>query len=106
MFEFLDFISTWLNETIYTFFVDATAYVFSTLILLWWKLQIGGLEFAWDIAKGVIQALGLNTYLQNAWAAIPAESMAGLQFFRVPESVNLLLTAGMTRLVMKFTPGL
>lgn len=105
MFEFLDFIAEWFNVTIYEFVTNAVAYLFSTLMLLWLKVQLASLEFAWDVAKGVISNLGINSMLQTAWGAIPSEARSTAQFFRLLESLNLLLTAGVTRFVLSFIPG-
>ncbi|MBS1157774.1 MAG: hypothetical protein H6R15_193 [Proteobacteria bacterium] len=104
MFEFLSFIAEWINSTIYTFVTDAITYLFSTFFILWLKVQLFGLEFAWDIAKGVMQTIGANTALHNAWGMLPSDVAAAANFFKVPDSINLLITAGVTRLVLSFLP--
>lgn len=106
MFEFLEFLANWFNDGIYTWFEEAMAYVFSTLILLWFKLQLEGLKFAWGIAQGIIANLGVSSAIQNAWAGLPSDVSQAAAFFRVPEAFNILISAGVTRLVMSFIPGL
>lgn len=106
MFEYLEFIANWLQNGIYEFFTELVAYLFSTAMLLYFKAAVAGIDFAWDIAKSVINNIGLSSKMASAWAVLPADTMAAAQLFKVPESINLILTAGVTRLVMSFLPGL
>lgn len=105
MFEFLQHLANWFSTGIYDFVVEAMGYFISSAILGWFKLQLVLLEFAWDIGKSILQGLGLNTLLQSAWNALPPDVLGELQFFKIPESVNLLLTGVCTRLAMNFIPG-
>ncbi|HZX32365.1 MAG TPA: DUF2523 family protein [Rhodocyclaceae bacterium] len=106
MFEYLQQISDWLQNGIYGWFSEAVGYLIASLITLWFKLQLQVLTFAWGVAKSILSNLGVNTLLQNAWNVLPGEVLAEMKFFKIPESINLLLTGVVTRMVLKFVPGL
>lgn len=104
MFEFLQAIADWFTTGIYQFVVDATGWLFSTAILLWIKIQTDGIEFAWSVAKSILNNLGVQSYLSSFWGMLPEKVAQGLYFFKIPESINLLLTAFVTRFVMSWIP--
>ena len=104
MFEFLNSIADFFTTGIYLFVVDASAYLLSTAIIWYWKIKLAGLEFAWSIAQGVLSNLNITQSLQTFWGALPSEVSAGASFFRVPEALNLILSALATRFVMSLIP--
>lgn len=106
MFEFLQSIADFFSFGIYQWFEDATKFLISSLIVWWLEMQLSGLIFAWDVAKGVVSNLGIASAITGAWSALPADVAASARFFRIPEALNLLLTAGVTRFVMTFIPGI
>lgn len=106
MFEYLDFIANWFNNGIYSWYEEAIAYFVSNMVILWFKLQLEALRFAWSIAQTVISNLGISTAISNAWAALPADISNTANFFKVPQAFNILISAGVTRLVMSFIPGI
>lgn len=106
MFEFLQSISDFFTTGIFQFFSDLWAYSVTQLIILYFKIQLEALKFSWGIAQGVISGMGVNNLIQNSWSGIPVDVQATLNFFRIPEAVNLLISAVVTRFVMSVIPGL
>lgn len=106
MFEFLQSISDFFTQGIYDFFKDALAVLMVKAMVLWFKMQLAGLEFAWGIGSSIIQNLNLSSHINSAFSGLPAQAMSAVSFFRFPEAVNMLLTAGATRFVLNFIPGL
>lgn len=106
MFEFLQSISDFFQVGIYEWFKETAAYFMQTLIIWWIKCQIWGITFAWEIAGNILQALNINAQINAAFGGLPPQVISGMQFFKIPEGLNLLITAGMTRFVLGFIPGL
>jgi len=106
LFDLIKSVSDWFNDGVYGFFTEAIAYVFQTLILLWFKLQLEGIKFAYQVASLVLDGLNISQTLNAAWSSLPSDVASAARFFRVPEAFNLLISAGATRLVMSFIPGL
>lgn len=106
MFEFLQSISDFFTTGIYTFFEDSAKYGITTLLIWWVKAQIWGITFAWEIGQSVLSAFNVSGQIATAFGSLSPEVSAGVTFFRVPEAVNILLSAGATRFVMNMVPGL
>jgi hypothetical protein len=108
MFDFIvnwfTFIAEWISTGIYTFFTSAFAALVEWLTLVMIKWTIYATGFAWDVAKVIIQDLQLSQRLDSAWAAVPGDISSALNFFRVPEAVNMLLSSVATRWVLRFIP--
>lgn len=106
MFEFLQSISDFFTSGIYSFVEEAAKYLIETAIIWWIKTQIWGLTFAWEIAQGVLTSLNVSQHIAAGMSSLSSEVVAAINFFRVPEAINILLTAGVTRMVMSLIPGL
>lgn len=106
MFEFLQSISDFVTTGIYTFFEEAAKYGITTLLIWWVKAQIWGITFAWEIGQSVLSAFNVAGKVASAFAGLPGDVSAGINFFRIPEAINILLSAGATRFVMNMVPGL
>jgi len=72
-------------------------------LFIWWlKIKIAAVQHAWGVAQAVIQQLGISSAVQSAWASIDSTVMGYLTFFKVPDAVNVLISARVTRLVLTF----
>lgn len=98
--EFFD----WLFYGIYDFFVEAFAYLVEVLTIWMVKSAIVTTQFAWDVAEQIILDIGVTQALNSAWSTIPGDTASVLAFFAIPDVVNILLSALVTRWVLKFVP--
>ena len=104
MFEFLQAIADFFTTGIYEFFTELLALVMVKGMVLWFKAQLAGLEFAWGVGSTIIQNLNISQHISTAFSGLSGQVVATLSFFRFPEAINMLLTAGATRFVLKFIP--
>ena len=58
------------------------------------------------MAQSVLEDLALGTKINESLALLPSNVREALNFFKVPEAMTNIITAGVTRLVMRLTPGL
>lgn len=105
LFDLFKSVADWFTDGSYGFFEEFTAYLFQSFILLWFKLQLEGIKFAYNVATLVLDGLNISGTLTAAWNTLPSD-MAAARFFRIPEAFSLLISAGATRMVMSFIPGL
>lgn len=81
-----------------SFFQQIQAYIF-----IWWlKFKIFAVQHAWGVASAVIAQLGISTAIDSAWNAIDSTTMSYLTFFKVPDAINVLVSARVTRMVLSF----
>ncbi len=96
--QVLDFI----DNQIYGFVTEVFAQfvIWSTVQMIEFKILMIG--FAWDVARDIIQQLNLSSYISQAFGALDDDLFGFICFFRVPEFVNIVMSAYVTRYVMSF----
>ncbi|PCK00933.1 MAG: hypothetical protein COA42_23690 [Alteromonadaceae bacterium] len=100
MIEFFQLVSDWLNNDVYTFFDSAFIKITSWYVIWMMESQIVFLKFSWDVAKEVIESLNLSDSINDAWGTVDSTTMGYITFFKLPECLNILMNAYVTRLVM------
>ncbi len=105
MFEFLQSISDFFQTGIYTFFEETAVYFTSTLMIWWLKAKLAGLEFAWAVAQQILQGFNVSSKLAQGFAMLSPDVMQIVTFFRFPEAVNILISGGATRFILRMLPG-
>lgn len=103
--DLLNFVTEWFSTGIYNFFTAAFASFMEWLILGSLEMKLWLLKFAWGTARVVLANLGVSNLLQQAWGQFDGDTASTLMFFRIPEGLNMILSAFTTRFVLKFLPG-
>lgn len=93
-----DFVST----GIYQVLVKFTAWFIKWYMVGWWSAKLAALTFSWSVAQELINSLNLSEYINNAWGSLESRTLSMLVFFRVPEAVNIILSAAVTKFVFRF----
>lgn len=93
---------------VFSQFYDLLVFMLSVLMLLAGKLfydvSTEVILLSWEIAQEVIADLNLSEYVQTAWTGIPPVTRSMLGFFRIPEVINLLMSLGVTKFMLRFIP--
>lgn len=105
IFDFFDWVADIWNTGIYDFFTEFVEWFVIKLATLYIEMKIGAVQFAWDVAQGVMAELNISAAIEEAFGYLPSDTRAALTFFRVPESVNVLVSGLLTRFVLRFLPG-
>lgn len=100
--DFFQSIDDFIKTDIYEFFVKWFAEFVKWAVVAMIKFKIVVLKFAWDVAKEILLSLNLSQYLTAAYGSLDSRLVQFLAFFRVPESINIFLSAHVTRFVMRF----
>lgn len=74
------------------------------IIIAYLELKVYMIEIAYDFASQFIQSLGLSEAIQQAWATIPAPIASTFSYLRIPEAVNMLMSACLTRFLLGLLP--
>lgn len=99
---FLNDVSDFHQSGIYQFFkqVFAQFIIYSTVAYIEFKIFMLG--FAYDVAKEILNQLSFSTLLSQAWGSIDSNTAHLLGFFKIPEAINIVLSAKVTKFVLKF----
>jgi hypothetical protein len=106
--EFIDTIVdgiTWIINFIYfgiyEFIVEVMQELVAWLVIAKLQTMLFLIEFSWGVAKQIMVNLNVGDYIQLGFNGLDPVLMGYLNFFRVPESLNLIVQAICTRLTLK-----
>jgi hypothetical protein len=97
-FQIYDFLSVGL----YDFFakVFAEFIIYSTIVFI--KSKIFMLEFSYSVAQEIISSLNISSFLKNSFSSLNSKLLSFLNFFKIIESINIVISAYVTKFVLKF----
>ena len=104
MADFFNWLYNFFVVGIYDLLVDAFAYFVEISTIASLKLAILSVTFAWDVAQSILTDLNLSAFIQQAWDSFDSQTLQTIQFFKVPEAINIVMSAAVTRYVMNFIP--
>ncbi len=104
MVDFFNWLYEFLTTGIYDLLTDAFAYFVEVSTITMLNSAIVATTFAWDVARVIISDLNLSSFLDSTWASFDSQTLGIIQFFKVPEAINLVLSATVTRYVLNFIP--
>lgn len=100
MFDILNNIWDWINNIpvfITSIFVQLQVWV----VVFWLKIKLSAIQMAWTVAEGVLSTLGISQLLNDAWGHLDSNLLRYLTFFGIPEGLNILINAFMTKFVLR-----
>lgn len=99
---FFNDVSEFQNSGIYTFCTELFAQfvIYVTVAII--EFKIYAITFAWDVAKEVITQLNLSNSLTSAWSLIDSKTLQILSFFNIPDAINIIVSAKITKFVLRF----
>lgn len=105
LFDLVQTLVDFIKNGIYQFIVDVFAY-----IIVWWhKLKLMSLifmvQFSWDIASQIMQDLNITGFLNSMYAHLDNQILGVMLYFRIPEALNTILNAYLTRYIFRFLGG-
>ncbi len=99
MIEALQSIYDWLVNGSYTFIQEIVAAVMIWGITLWFKFKVAALAFMWGVASSMIDQLGLSALINQFWGELNNSFVGFLTRYNIPEALNLVLNARITRFI-------
>jgi len=102
--HFFDWLTTWFTHGLYDFAVWAFAGFVKYTTLAFLNFALWTLPFAYDTARQIMSDLNINNYLQNAWSSLDSDYLAYASLLQIPAAVNIIVSALITRYVLRFIP--
>lgn len=95
---------TWIVEYfyvgIYEFIQEVMEELVAWLVIAKLQMMLFLMEFSWGVGKQILINLNIGDYIQEGFSGLDPVLMGYLNFFRVPESLNLIVQAIATRLTL------
>lgn len=95
-----------LAHGIYDFAVWAFAKIVEQLTIGYLNFMLWALPFAWSVAKQIMIDLNLSELISQAWVSLDSQVLGLATLFRIPEAINLIVSAYFTKFVLRFIPFL
>lgn len=73
-------------------------------IVLYFEVKLAAIEFAYAVASTIMSALNLSQVINMGWSALDSQTLGVLTYLRIPESINMILSAFVTRFVLDLLP--
>lgn len=105
IFDQIGLLLDWLFTGIYDFVVDTASYLIQLSIKLSLVSTLALVEFSWDIAKDMMDDLGISELIDSMYSNFSSQIMDVLLFFKIPEFINSIMSAYMTKFVFSFLGG-
>lgn len=90
------------SSGIYQFFTKVFAEFIKWSIVGWYKFKLQSVIFAYDVASEILESLDLSSAIDASFSALDERVVQIISFFRIPEALNIILSAYTTRIVMNF----
>lgn len=67
--------------------------------------KIEGAKFAWGVAQEIMNSLNLSGTIDQYWGMIDSKIMGTITYLKIPDALNLILNAHLTRYVLSMLRG-
>lgn len=104
MFEFFDYLYEWFTSGLYDFAMQFVAWALKKMLIFYYEAAVASIEFAWGTVQIVLDDLNISSFLLDSISDMPVTVQQVIVFFRIPEFINLILSALGTRLVLRIVP--
>lgn len=102
--DFFQFVWDFLSSGIYDLIKDGLVVLTKAAVYSWIQVQLLALEVAYEAAQDIVTDIGVTQYVRQRYSGIPSQTAATLEFFGVPQALNILFSALSTRFALKFVP--
>ncbi len=81
--------------------VEASVWIIKKVAI--WKIQsqLWAIDIAWSAAKSILEDLQVFSTLTSAYSGLDDGTRNILAFFKIPQAINVILNAGVTKFVMR-----
>lgn len=97
----ITFLVEWIYIGIYEFIEEVMQELVAWLVIAKLKATLVLMEFSWGVAKQIMVNLNIGEYIDEGFSSLDPVLMGYLNFFRVPESINMIVQAIATRVTLK-----
>lgn len=101
---FFQYVWDFLTTGIYDLIKDGLVMLTKAAIYSWVKVQIFALGIAYEAAQDITTDIGVTDFVRQRYSGIPSEIASVLEFFGVPQALNIIFSALSTRFALRFVP--
>ncbi len=95
--NFFDFIQYMWNEGIVSLIESAIKYWVKSFIYGTVKFALWSVPFMWEVAQEILIETQISQHMSSSWSALDGEAANLVYGLKVPEAINIILTAFVTK---------
>jgi hypothetical protein len=73
------------------------------VLLYYFEVKLGAIQFIWSVAEPLIDSLNLTDVISSLFSGLSQDMQAFISELRIGEGVNLLLSAYLTKMILRMT---
>lgn len=89
------------NTGIYDFVKQSMEEFVAWIVIGKIQFQIWTIEFMWSVAKVILVNVGISQMLESAWSGLDSVILGYLNFFRLPDALNIIFQAYVTKVSLR-----
>lgn len=101
MFEFFNHLWDWITGGLYDMLTNFLAFCLEWGVAIWFRTKLQVAMIAWDVASQVMTDLNISQYVNSAIAGLDPEVRGMVYYMHVPEVLNMVGTAGVTKFALR-----
>lgn len=74
------------------------------LTITYFEMKIHVIQFSYAIAASFLDAVNISGLINQYWNSLDSQILGALSYLRIPEAINIILSAMGTRFVMDLLP--
>lgn len=102
--DFFIAIFEFLNNGIVEFFISLGDYILDGLAVLFVNVCLLTLNFMWAIFRVLLVDLDISNRLSTSFSSFDSDTLNMVLFFKIPEALGMILSAFVTRFIMRLIP--
>lgn len=88
-------------DSVPVLFDDMLVKVGAWIVIAQTKAKILFIGFAWDVAQEVLSQLDVSSTIETYWGQLDSQVLGVATYLKLPEALNMLINARVTRYVME-----
>lgn len=101
MIDFLNSIVEWFTSGIYEFFADVFAWLLIKMTLATISFKVVMIKFFMTTGMAILEQLSISTILSQFIGELNSDALNAMNFFRIFDAMNIILTSYITKYLMK-----
>ena len=106
MIDFFNQVLDFIHSGYYKLLTEFVAYLISKISIFVLTSTLKMMVFSWDVAKQIMVDLKISDMLAGIYSHFNSDILNILLWLKIPDFINNVITAYITRFVMRFIPGL
>lgn len=74
------------------------------LAVAYFEIKIHILQFSYAAAQSILSSIDISSLINQYWGGMDSQILGAVTYLRIPESINILLSAMITRFIMDLSP--